>query len=57
MKTASAASATVTAQAFTVVFNKVKPLDAGKVPASPLLKRTRIRVNAGSTTPVIKDNV
>ena len=51
------ASATVTAQAFTVVFNKVKPLDAGKAPASPLLKRTRIRVNAGSTTPVIEDNV
>jgi alkaline phosphatase D len=40
------------------MFNKVKPLDAdGTAPADPLLKRTRITLAAGSTTPVIEDNV
>ena len=52
------AVATITAKAFTVIFNKVKPLNAdGTKPASPLLKRTRIVVQAGSHTPVIEDNV
>ena len=52
------AVATITASAFTVMFNKVKPLNAdGTKPASPLLKRTRITVQAGSHTPVIEDNV
>ncbi|WP_296948752.1 alkaline phosphatase [uncultured Massilia sp.] len=50
--------ATVTASAFSVVFNKVKPLDAnGGKPASPLAKRTRIVLQAGSTTPVVTDDV
>jgi alkaline phosphatase D len=52
------AVATVTAAAFTVVFNKVKPLNAdGSAPAAPLLKRTRITLALGSTTPVVEDNV
>ncbi|MFL6673177.1 MAG: alkaline phosphatase D family protein [Massilia sp.] len=52
------ALASVTADAFTVTFNKVKPLDAGGVaPAAPLAKRTRITLAAGSTTPVVEDNV
>ena len=41
-----------------VTFNKVKPLNSdGTVPASPLLKRTRMTVSAGSLVPVIADNV
>lgn len=52
------AVATVTAAAFSVMFNKVKPLNAdGSKPASPLLKRTRITLAAGSTAPVVEDNV
>jgi alkaline phosphatase D len=52
------AIATVTAQAFTVLFNKVKPLNAdGTKPASPLLKRTRITLAVNTTTPVVEDNV
>lgn len=52
------AVASVTASAFTVWFNKVKPLNAdGSKPASPLLKRTRISVAAGTNTPVVQDNV
>jgi alkaline phosphatase D len=52
------ASATVTAEHFVVVFNKVKPLDPGDTaPAQPLLKRTRITVPAGSPTPVVEDEV
>ena len=52
------ASATVSVDQLVVVFNKVKPLDAaGNVPASPLLKRTRITLTKGSTTPVIEDAV
>ena len=52
------AVATVTANSFIVIFNKVKPLNAdGTRPASPLLKRTRITLRAGSRTPVIEDNV
>jgi alkaline phosphatase D len=52
------AIATVTASAFTVMFNKVKPLNAdGSKPASPLLKRTRITLALGSTSPVVEDNV
>jgi alkaline phosphatase D len=52
------AVATVTASAFTVMFSKVKPLNAdGSKPASPLLKRTRITLAVGSTSPVVEDNV
>jgi alkaline phosphatase D len=52
------ATATVTPAQMVVTFTKVKPLNAdGTAPASPLLKRTRMTVNAGSTTPVIVDNV
>lgn len=50
--------ATVTAAGFTVVFNKVKPLNPdGTKPAAPLSKRTRITLAAGSTTPTVADNV
>ena len=52
------ATATVTPTQTVVVLNKVKPLNAdGTAPASPLLKRTQITVNAGSLVPVIQDNV
>lgn len=52
------AVATVTAASFSVMFNKVKPLDAnGAAPAAPLAKRTRITLAAGSTTPRVEDNV
>ncbi|MGZ3180798.1 MAG: alkaline phosphatase D family protein [Telluria sp.] len=52
------AIATVTAQAFSVTFHKVKPLNAdGSKPAAPLLKKTRITVAANSTQPVVEDNV
>jgi alkaline phosphatase D len=52
------AAATVTPTSLVVVFNKVKPLNAdGTAPASPLLKRTRFTVVAGSTTPIVEDNV
>ena len=52
------ASATVTADKLVVVYNKVKPLQAdGSAPASPLLKRTRITVAAGSVNPVVEDNI
>ena len=45
------ASATVTADAFSVVYTKVKPLDAsGAAPTSPVLKRTRLTVAAGTHT-------
>ncbi|MES2015417.1 MAG: alkaline phosphatase D family protein [Pseudomonadota bacterium] len=51
------AIATVTATAFTVMFNKVKPLNAdGTKPASPLLKRTKITLALNSTSPVVLDN-
>jgi alkaline phosphatase D len=52
------AVATVTASAFSVLFNKVKPLNAdGSKPASPLQKRTRITLQLGSTTPLVEDNL
>ena len=52
------AVATVTAASFSVVFNKVKALDAsGNAPAAPLAKRTRITLASGSTTPRVEDNV
>ena len=51
-------TATVTASQMVVTFNKVKPLNSdGTAPASPLLKRTRVTLSAGSTVPVIADNV
>jgi alkaline phosphatase D len=52
------AVATVTAESFVVVYNKVKPLnDNGTLPANPLDKRTRITLVAGSTAPGVEDNV
>ena len=52
------AVATVTAASFMVMFHKVKPLNAdGTKPAAPLLKKTRITLALGSTTPVVEDNV
>ena len=52
------ATATVSPASLIVVFSKVKPLNAdGSLPASPLLKRTRFTVIAGSTAPVVEDNV
>jgi len=52
------AVATVTPAAFTVVFNKVAPLTAaGAKPAQLLAKRTRITLQAGSTTPTVEDNL
>ena len=52
------ATAVVTPTQMVVTFNKVKPLNSdGTVPASPLLKRTRMTVTAGSLVPVIADNV
>jgi alkaline phosphatase D len=52
------ASATLSAGNLVVIFNKVKPLNAdGAAPASPLLKRTRITLAVGSTTPLVEDNV
>lgn len=52
------AVATLTPAALTVVFNKVKPLNAdGSKPASPLAKRTRITLAAGSTAPKVEDNI
>jgi alkaline phosphatase D len=50
--------ATVTPASFTVVFNTDTPLTAdGTQPAAPLLKKTRITLAAGSTTPAVADNV
>ena len=52
------ASATVTATQCVVIFSKVKPLNAdGTAPAAPLQKRTLFTLAAGSTTPVVEDNV
>jgi len=52
------ASATLTASSLVVIYNKVKPLNPdGSVPASPLLKRTRITLAAGSKSPVGEDHV
>jgi len=52
------AVATVTPTSFTVLFNKVNPLtETGAKPEQLLAKRTRITLQAGSTTPVVEDNV
>lgn len=52
------AVATVTPTSFTVLFNKVNPLtETGTKPVELLAKRTRITLQAGSTTPVVEDNV
>jgi len=52
------AVATVTPTSFTVLFNKVNPLtETGTKPATLLAKRTRITLQAGSTTPLVEDNV
>lgn len=45
------ASATVTPDSFTVVYTKVKPLEAdGSAPANPVLKRTQLSVASGTHT-------
>jgi alkaline phosphatase D len=52
------AVATVTPAAFSVEFNKIRPLNPdGSKPAAPLAGRTRISVAAGTTTPVIEANL
>lgn len=52
------ATATITSDSMVVVFNKVKPLASdGSAPAQPLLKRTRMTLAKGSTTPLIEDNI
>lgn len=52
------AIATVSAASFSVMFYKVKPLNAdGTRPAAPLQKRTRITLALGSTSPLVEDNV
>ncbi len=51
------ATASITADRFVVTFHKVKPLESGGVPASPLLKRTRMTVTAGTAAVVVEDGV
>lgn len=52
------ASATLTASSLQVIYTKMKPLtSSGTVPDSPVLKRTRITLAAGSKTPVVTDNI
>ncbi|UUZ55429.1 hypothetical protein LP419_06830 [Massilia sp. H-1] len=52
------AVATVTAASFSVMFNKVKPLNPdGSKLTTPLMKRTKITLALGSTSPVVEDNV
>ena len=52
------ASATLTASSLQVIYTKMKPLtSSGTVPDSPVLKRTRITLAAGSKQPVVTDNV
>jgi alkaline phosphatase D len=52
------AVATVTPAAFSVEFTKVRPLNPdGSKPAAPLAGRTRITVGAGTTTPVVEENL
>lgn len=52
------AVATVTPDTLTVLFNKVASLTAsGNKPAQLLAKRTRFTLQAGSTTPLVEDNV
>jgi alkaline phosphatase D len=52
------AVATVTADSFVVVYNKVKPLNSdGTAPANPLAGRTRITLASGSVSPTVEVNV
>jgi len=52
------ATAVVTPQQLVVTFHKLRPLNSdGSAPTDPLLKRTRITLDAGSTTPLVQDNV
>jgi alkaline phosphatase D len=52
------ASAVVTPTSLVVTYTKVLPLNAdGTAPAFPLRKRTRITLLAGSTQPLVEDNV
>jgi alkaline phosphatase D len=52
------ATATVTPAQMVVVYSKVKPLNAdGTAPTEPLARRTQITLAAGSTTPVIVDDI
>ena len=52
------ASATLTADALTVVFTKVRGLGAdGRAPTDPILRRTRITVAAGTVEPRIEESI
>jgi len=52
------ASAVATPTSLVVTFNKVLPLNGdGTTPVSPLAKRTRITLLAGTTSPLVEDNV
>ncbi|WP_244816558.1 alkaline phosphatase [Caballeronia sp. Lep1P3] len=52
------ASATVTPTQFVAIFNKMKGLNAdGTAPQSPLAKRTRLTINAGTVAIAVQDNV
>ena len=52
------ASAVVTPTHMVVTFNKVRSLNPdGTTPVDPLLKRTRFTLVAGTTTPLVEDNV
>lgn len=52
------ASAVVTPTSLVVTFNKALPLNGdGTAPVSPLAKRTRITLLAGTRQPIVEDNV
>jgi alkaline phosphatase D len=52
------ASAVATPTSLTVTFHKVLPLNGdGTPPVSPLAKRTRITLLAGTRQPLVEDNV
>lgn len=52
------ASAVATPTSLTVTFHKVLPLNGdGTAPSSPLAKRTRITLIAGTKQPLVEDNV
>ena len=52
------ASAIVTPTSLTVNYHKVRPLNRdGTAPIDPLLKRTRITLIEGTSSPLVEDNV
>jgi alkaline phosphatase D len=52
------ASVVASPNSLVVTFNKMRPLNIdGSVPVDPLLKRTRITLIAGTTAPIVEDNV